>query len=661
MIQDYPCTTEANSVRLHFPTITCDDELPRVSVLTITRNRPEFYCLLVRNMQTCDYPKHLIEWVLIEDGESRFDASSFYASVKDTLNVKYSYLGDLHFPIGYKRNTAVKKSTHDLLVHVDDDDYYPPESILARVRCLYPFKDTLKCVGCLKVRTFHLFTEKTYEAHESSAVNMSESSLAYTRDFWEQRKFENKCSNGEGISFLKDRYHECRSLPHMFVIVQFDHDRNTVVRRNTSVLYEDDGNVSFLHTVDNDLVVFINDLRNGIAQNMPETKEIVSFIKQKGSMQCASSTLHELTPSLQRHPLALELCRTFPGKKTKERGVVFYCGSGMNMSFGKRWDYDDTSNIGGSEEAVLLLAKEWCRHTTVTVYNERDDTRLYEDGRIVFRPWYTFRPLDAMSVFVSWRDPSHFEMFPSINCTHRVLDLHDYIPSSWIKKEAGIHFIFAKSTFQAERCVNRDTRAVVRVVPNGVRRNSSKVQKERMVLCTSSPERCWIDLFRLARDIHAIDPSFRFVHAYDYSAVQQTKQWDHLKGPYEENTHVELLGHVPLKDMNALYKKAALFVYPTLFPEIDCVSLTKAIDASCVCIHTSAGALYEKSIMYDTICIGVRNDARYKEGFALNEEEYTAFKNAVINTLNVSTCDTRSKKKVKTSRDVFTVWYETLK
>ena len=203
-------------------------------------------------------------------------------------------------------------------------------------------------------------------------------------------------------------------------------------------------------------------------------------------------------------------------------------------------------------------------------------------------------------------------------------------------------------------------RSIVRVVPNGVRRNSSKVQKERIVLCTSSPERCWIDLFRLARDIHEIDPTFRFVHAYDYSAVQHTKQWDHLKGPYEENTHVELLGHVPLKDINALYKKATLFVYPTLFPEIDCVSLTKAIDASCACIHTSAGALSEKSTLYDTTCIGVRSEARYEEGFALNEEEYTNFKNAVMNHLHVNTGETRSKKKVKTSRDVFAVWYETL-
>ena len=162
--------------------------------------------------------------------------------MKDTLNVKYFYLGNFHFPIGYKRNMAVQKSSHKILVHLDDDDYYSPESILACVHCLYPSND-LHCAGCLSVRTFHMFTEKTYEAYESSAVNMSESSLAYTREFWEQCKFENKCSSAEGICFLKDRFHECMSLPHMFVIVQFDHDCNTVTRRNTHILHEDDTNV----------------------------------------------------------------------------------------------------------------------------------------------------------------------------------------------------------------------------------------------------------------------------------------------------------------------------------------------------------------------------------------------------------------------------------
>ena len=308
-------------------------------------------------------------------------------------------------------------------------------------------------------------------------------------------------------------------------------------------------------------------------------------------------------------------------KISKEKTVVFYCGSGMHMNFSKEWDYDDTSCIGGSEEAVLLLAKEWSRHMKVKIYNERNVTRIYDNGRIVFYPWYTFCPLEKMYIFISWRDPSHFDIFPTINCKYRVLDVHDHIPSAWLSKEACIDLIFTKSKFQAERCVHRDLSPIVRVVPNGIILNSIEVKKEKIILCTSSPERCWIDLFRLAEDLHEIDSSWRVVHAYDYSILKHTKYWETLGELLEKNIYVDVLGHLPLEQTNALYRKSTMFVYPTLFPEIDCVSLTKAIDASCVCVHTSAGAMLEKSKMYNTTCVTVRRNTTYDDGFALNEEE----------------------------------------
>jgi len=155
-IQSHPCEqhTDNGTVTLRFPPIFSDDELPYVSVVTITRNRSEFYPLLIRNMSTCDYPKDRIEWVIVEDGTSVFDIKS--AKERTTIqNIVYRHLGDLKFPIGYKRNLAVKLSSHDTLVHIDDDDYYPPESILARVRALTIDTLRTRCVGCLSVRTFH--------------------------------------------------------------------------------------------------------------------------------------------------------------------------------------------------------------------------------------------------------------------------------------------------------------------------------------------------------------------------------------------------------------------------------------------------------------------------------------------------------------------------
>ena len=36
--------------------------------------------------------------------------------------------------IGDKRNFGVENCTHDIIVHQDDDDFYFPDSILAKIR-----------------------------------------------------------------------------------------------------------------------------------------------------------------------------------------------------------------------------------------------------------------------------------------------------------------------------------------------------------------------------------------------------------------------------------------------------------------------------------------------------------------------------------------------
>ena len=38
--------------------------------------------------------------------------------------------------MGMKRNICVEHADHDIIVHMDDDDYYPPESIYSRVSAL---------------------------------------------------------------------------------------------------------------------------------------------------------------------------------------------------------------------------------------------------------------------------------------------------------------------------------------------------------------------------------------------------------------------------------------------------------------------------------------------------------------------------------------------
>lgn len=290
MISEIPCSVSKDGSRvLSFDPITRDDELPFISVVTITRDRPLFYPLMSRNLESADYPKDRVQWVIVEDGKSRFDETEHYHRYRNDRTVLYKYIGQngLVFPIGYKRNVAVSLSLHDIIVHVDDDDYYPPESFLARVRCLMKYR--CDCVGCVSVQSFNLLSERTTYATETSVVNMSESSLAYRRSFWTEKRFVNGCSHAEGAQFIAERYDRCRSLPTQFVITQFDHLQNTVQRKVDSQSYVDYGYGTFLKNLDAATRSFIVNLRDRIVYECDETKYLMNFIRRCGNTMARAS------------------------------------------------------------------------------------------------------------------------------------------------------------------------------------------------------------------------------------------------------------------------------------------------------------------------------------------------------------------------------------
>ena len=626
MIRSCPYRIENNdTIVLSFDPLQSDDDLPCISVVTITRDRPFFYPLMIRNIQTCDYPVSKLEWIVLEDGCSRFDEFVQQSGIVCS-SLRYVYIGDrterVVFPIGYKRNRINALCTHDIVVHMDDDDYYPPESVLARVRTL--MKYNVRCVGCETVRTFHLFTEHTCEATETCSINMSESSLAYKKSFWLERPFLPKCSTGEGIAFLKDRYTDCLALPSVFVITQFDHSCNTVKRSLPNTIFH---GKKFLDSIDEETRRFVLHLRDSIAFVLPDTQKIVSFMKRFGSVQKASRFLNTLDTVLQRHPLCLQVRRTYTTHKRYD--IVFYCGSGSYMSFNRVWDYENCLNIGGSEEAVLRLASCFALSgRQVHVFNERDTEFVHSTG-VVFRPWYTFCPLDPCRTVIVWRDPSNLCM--PFRARQVLFDVHDFIPLEWLRTIERVDKIMLKSEYH--RCVvplSMHPKCVV--IPNGIVLSSlPHTSRENALLCTSSPERCWPTLFRLARDLEHAFPQYRIIHAYTLENVRMSSHWQRLR-QYVDHPYpnIDIRGHVT--DIEQLYRTCRVFVYPTTFPEIDCVSLTKAIVYGCRCVHTSSGAMKEKE-RYGTFCVPTRTETCENKTFDLNDEEYTVFRDTVYDVL----------------------------
>ena len=205
-----------------------EDELPDVSIVTLTKDRRNFmplakYCYLLQT-----YPEDKMEWVIVDDGED---------SIEDTLigipNVTYVRC-EPGMTIGQKRNFGVSKALYDTIVICDDDDVYPENTVLHRVAMMMkePVKEcafctTIPCYDITKYSSFMNVPPMTLPMSQ----RVSEATLIFTRKFWEDRKFDDSTNIAEGDAFIRGREQMCRELSPQEVIVSLTHPRNVSSRK----------------------------------------------------------------------------------------------------------------------------------------------------------------------------------------------------------------------------------------------------------------------------------------------------------------------------------------------------------------------------------------------------------------------------------------------
>jgi GR25 family glycosyltransferase involved in LPS biosynthesis len=243
-----------------------NDKLPAVSIITPTYKRRKLFDMALRNFANFIYPRNKLEWIIVDDSPED-------ECVRDMLprgdkRIKYIHMdnGDEPFTIAMKRNMAVSNSSHKYIIHMDDDDYYPPESILARIKILLKYQDEgIECVGSTLIGTYNIMTNISSMSSDGP-ISLSEASMAYTRKFWEERPFDEKCLRGEHKFFTEKRLNKIIDLPYSFIIIAMNHRSNftnELRAGNDSVLkFTDSGEVAnFFDTWDEEHQLFIMDLR----------------------------------------------------------------------------------------------------------------------------------------------------------------------------------------------------------------------------------------------------------------------------------------------------------------------------------------------------------------------------------------------------------------
>lgn len=207
------------------------DDLPHISIVTITKNRRKFFPLAIMNYLGIDYPRNRLEWIVIDDSDIDDRVDDLIQKEK-VENVNYTFL-DTPLSIAAKRDLGVSKSKYDIIAMMDDDDIYFPRNILLRYSYLKFYQKS--CCYCSSIGCFHIkkiiSSINVPPIQYPPELRISEATLCFKKSFWKTRGFSDKNNpdktGDEGETFLKDRYHECVEMPWRDIIVSLLHSKNT--------------------------------------------------------------------------------------------------------------------------------------------------------------------------------------------------------------------------------------------------------------------------------------------------------------------------------------------------------------------------------------------------------------------------------------------------
>lgn len=105
-----------------------------MSVVTPTYNRRRFIPSLIACFKHQTYPMDRMEWIILDDGEDSVE-DLFQKAAKDIPNLRY-IRREPKLLIGAKRNILNKEAKGEIIVSMDDDDYYCPERVAHAVHKL---------------------------------------------------------------------------------------------------------------------------------------------------------------------------------------------------------------------------------------------------------------------------------------------------------------------------------------------------------------------------------------------------------------------------------------------------------------------------------------------------------------------------------------------
>jgi glycosyltransferase involved in cell wall biosynthesis len=174
-----------------------EEEMPLVSVILPTRDRPRLLALALEYYRYQTYPRK--ELIVVDDGELfPVDRSPIEALGGRLIRVPTGT------PTGTKLNAGIEQANGALCEKMDDDDWYAPTFLERMIAEVWANRGVVCRPTLAFLKPYLFFEVASWEIRQSPPKNHAGGTLLFSRNAWEIRPFR-PMFQGQDVWFFLDQ------------------------------------------------------------------------------------------------------------------------------------------------------------------------------------------------------------------------------------------------------------------------------------------------------------------------------------------------------------------------------------------------------------------------------------------------------------------------
>ena len=464
------------------------------------------------------------------------------------------------------RNIGNNNCTGDIIICMDDDDYYPPDRVSHAVESLE--NSTYLIAGCSDIYLYEYFMGKLYKFKGFHDKHTTNNCMAYKKEYLKNHKYDSGLDMAEEKSFTNDFKEPMVQLKSNKCIISSSHNYNTFNKRELCV--------------------------GGSLGINPSLYEV-----------CDHPITSYIPPDIFKRMKNL-----FYKEEQSPYDIVYMTGGLCN-----KWDPTDKS-LGGSEQAIVNLCESWVKiGKKVAVYGEilSNNKDYITHNGVEYKNWKLFEFNHKFNIVIMWRSYGLFCCLPfDVKANQLLWDIHDnfsdqdYSKQIYSKYKNKLTKIMLKSNYHKEEFekymnIKLDEKQYC-IIPNGIKVNDFSNNWDNV---HRNPYRfCYVSYYTRGLEyilksiwpiIKKLEPKAELHLYYGLEMFNDQNLVNHYKQLIGSSLGVIDHGRQNIEFIVREKYLSSFQLYITnTISEIDCISIRESLVTGCIPLISNFGVFKER-------------------------------------------------------------------